>query len=63
MEAAGFPQPDFVAGPVWAEYSALYAARSLTAADAVQNGQIARRYMQEAVPVGTGAMAAVIGAD
>jgi len=63
MEAAGFPQPDFVAGHSLGEYSALFAARSLTAADAVQTVRSRGRYMQEAVPVGTGAMAAVIGAD
>ena len=63
IEAAGFPQPDFVAGHSLGEYSALFAARSLTAADAVQTVRSRGRYMQEAVPVGTGAMAAVIGAD
>ena len=63
MEAAGFPQPDFVAGHSLGEYSALFAACSLTAADAVQTVRSRGRYMQEAVPVGTGAMAAVIGAD
>jgi len=63
MEAAGFPQPDFVAGHSLGEYSALFAARSLRAADAVQTVRSRGRYMQEAVPVGTGAMAAVIGGD
>jgi [acyl-carrier-protein] S-malonyltransferase len=63
MEAEGFPRPDFVAGHSLGEYSALFAARSLTAADAVQTVRSRGRYMQEAVPVGTGAMAAVIGAD
>jgi [acyl-carrier-protein] S-malonyltransferase len=63
MEAAGFPQPDFVAGHSLGEYSALFAARSLRAADAAQTVRSRGRYMQEAVPVGTGAMAAVIGAD
>jgi len=63
MEAAGFPRPDFVAGHSLGEYSALFAARSLTAADAVKTVRSRGRYMQEAVPVGTGAMAAVIGAD
>src|SRR6185295_20250919 len=63
MEAAGFPRPDFVAGHSLGEYSALFAARSLTAGDAVQTVRARGRYMQEAVPVGTGAMAAVIGAD
>jgi [acyl-carrier-protein] S-malonyltransferase len=63
MEAAGFPQPDFVAGHSLGEYSGLFAARSLTATDAIQTVRSRGRYMQQAVPVGTGAMAAVIGAD
>ena len=63
METEGFPQPDFVAGHSLGEYSALFAARSLTAADGVKTVRARGRYMQEAVPVGTGAMAAVIGAD
>ena len=62
MEAQGFPQPDFVAGHSLGEYSALFAAQSLTAADAARTVRSRGRYMQEAVPVGTGAMAAVIGA-
>jgi [acyl-carrier-protein] S-malonyltransferase len=62
MEAEGFPRPDFVAGHSLGEYSALFTARSLTAADAAQRVRSRGRYMQEAVPVGTGAMAAVIGA-
>ena len=63
MESEGFPQPDFVAGHSLGEYSALCAARSVSASDAVQIVRLRGRYMQEAVPVGTGAMAAVIGAD
>ncbi|MEP6568147.1 MAG: ACP S-malonyltransferase [Acidobacteriota bacterium] len=63
MESEGFPQPDFVAGHSLGEYSALCAARSLTASVVVQTVRLRGRYMQEAVPVGTGAMAAIIGAD
>jgi len=63
IEAAGFPTADFVAGHSLGEYSALFASRSLTAADAAQTVRSRGRYMQEAVPVGTGAMAAVIGAE
>jgi [acyl-carrier-protein] S-malonyltransferase len=62
LEAEGFPRPEFVAGHSLGEYSALVAARSLSLAEAVQTVRLRGRYMQEAVPVGTGAMAAVIGA-
>jgi [acyl-carrier-protein] S-malonyltransferase len=63
MESEGFPQPDYVAGHSLGEYSALFGARSLSLADAIQTVRARGRYMQEAVPVGTGAMAAVIGAE
>jgi [acyl-carrier-protein] S-malonyltransferase len=63
MESEGFPQPDFAAGHSLGEYSALFAVRSLKAADAAQTVRLRGRYMQEAVPVGTGAMAAVMGAE
>lgn len=63
MESEGFPQPDYVAGHSLGEYSALFAARSLSLTEAIQTVRSRGRYMQEAVPVGTGAMAAVIGAD
>ena len=63
MESEGFPQPDFVAGHSLGEYSALFGARSLAGTAAVQTVRARGRYMQEAVPVGTGAMAAVVGAE
>jgi [acyl-carrier-protein] S-malonyltransferase len=63
MESEGFPRPDFVAGHSLGEYSALCAAKSLAATDAIQIVRSRGRYMQEAVPVGTGAMAAIIGAQ
>jgi [acyl-carrier-protein] S-malonyltransferase len=63
MESAGFAKPDFVAGHSLGEYSALVAAGSLSLSDAVQTVRARGRYMQEAVPVGTGAMAAILGAD
>ena len=63
MEAEGFPQPDYVAGHSLGEYSALVAAGSMSLTDAVQTVKNRGRYMQEAVPAGTGAMAAVIGAS
>lgn len=63
LEAEGFPGPDFVAGHSLGEYSALLAAGSLAAGDGVKTVRARGRYMQEAVPVGTGAMAAVMGAE
>ena len=63
MESEGFPKPDFVAGHSLGEYSALVAAGTLALADAVRTVRARGRYMQEAVPVGVGAMAAILGAD
>lgn len=56
-------RPDFVAGHSLGEYSAHVAAGTLTFADALRIVRRRGRYMQEAVPVGTGAMAAIIGLD
>jgi [acyl-carrier-protein] S-malonyltransferase len=53
--------PDFVAGHSLGEYSALVAAGSLKFADAVQIVRKRGTYMQEAVPAGEGAMAAIMG--
>jgi len=61
MESEGFPRPDFVAGHSLGEYSGLLGARALTLSDAIRTVRSRGRYMQEAVPVGTGAMAAVVG--
>ena len=63
IESEGFPKPDFVAGHSLGEYSALVAAGSLSLTDAVKTVRGRGRYMQEAVPVGTGAMAAILGSD
>jgi [acyl-carrier-protein] S-malonyltransferase len=54
-------QPDFVAGHSLGEYSALVAAGSLNFADAVRLVRKRGTYMQEAVPAGEGAMAAIMG--
>lgn len=61
MEAEGFPLPDFVAGHSLGEYSALVAAGALDFSDAVKTVRKRGIYMQEAVPVGVGAMAAILG--
>ena len=53
-------RPDFVAGHSLGEYSALVAAKSLDFADAVRLVRKRGQYMQEAVPVGVGAMAALL---
>jgi [acyl-carrier-protein] S-malonyltransferase len=61
MESEGFQKPDFVAGHSLGEYSALVAAGALEFADAVRTVRKRGTYMQEAVPVGVGAMAAILG--
>ena len=62
LEARGF-RPDIVAGHSLGEYSAHVAAGTLTFADAVRLVHHRGQYMQEAVPVGHGAMAAILGLD
>ena len=61
--AEGLPAPDVVAGHSLGEYSALVAAGVLDFAEAVQTVRNRGTYMQEAVPVGVGAMAAILGLD
>lgn len=56
-------QPAFVAGHSLGEYSAHVAAGTLSFADAVRTVRNRGKYMQEAVPVGVGAMAAILGMD
>ena len=54
-------KPAFVAGHSLGEYSALVAAEAMTLADAVKAVRARGTFMQEAVPAGVGAMAAVLG--
>ena len=56
-------QPEVVAGHSLGEYSALVAAGSLTLAQAAPLVRLRAQAMQDAVPVGTGAMAAILGMD
>lgn len=58
---ARLPRPDFVAGHSLGEYSALVAAGSIAFGDAVRTVRERGRAMQSAVPVGVGAMAALLG--
>lgn len=55
------PKPDYVAGHSLGEYSALVASGALAFADAVKTVRERGRAMQVAVPVGVGAMAAILG--
>ncbi len=61
--AEGGAEPAAVAGHSLGEYSALVVAEALTLADALPLVRFRAQAMQQAVPVGTGAMAAIIGLD
>jgi [acyl-carrier-protein] S-malonyltransferase len=61
LREKGAPEPAFVAGHSLGEYSAHVAAGTISFADAVRTVRNRGKYMQEAVPVGAGAMAAVLG--
>ena len=62
-QANGLPEVAFVAGHSLGEYSALVAAGVVDFSDAVRTVRKRGTYMQEAVPVGVGAMAAILGLD
>lgn len=61
--ALGGPEPALVAGHSLGEYSALVAAEALSLADALPLVRYRAQAMQEAVPAGEGAMAAILGLD
>lgn len=62
-EAGNLPPADFIAGHSLGEYSALVASGALKFADAVRIVRKRGTFMQEAVPVGVGGMAAILGMD
>jgi [acyl-carrier-protein] S-malonyltransferase len=62
LESEGV-QPSFVAGHSLGEYSAVVTAGGMSFEDAVVAVRKRGRYMQEAVPVGEGAMAAILGME
>ena len=57
------PKPSYVAGHSLGEYSAHVASGTFSFAEAVRTVRNRGKYMQEAVPVGIGAMAAILGMD
>ena len=63
LEARGVARPAYVAGHSLGEYSALVAAGTLGLGEAVATVRRRGQYMQEAVPVGQGAMAAILALD
>jgi [acyl-carrier-protein] S-malonyltransferase len=63
LQAAGLGDAAAAAGHSLGEYSAHVAAGTMDFADALRSVRSRGRFMQEAVPVGVGAMAAVIGLD
>src|SRR5438270_7629974 len=63
LESESGKLPEFAAGHSLGEYSALVAAGVLDFSDAVRTVRSRGTYMQEAVPIGVGAMAAILGLD
>jgi [acyl-carrier-protein] S-malonyltransferase len=61
--AAGGPMPQVMAGHSLGEYTALVSAGAVDLADAIRLVRLRAKAMQEAVPVGTGTMAAILGLD
>ena len=62
-QSAGAPEVSAMAGHSLGEYAALVAAGSLGLAEGIRLAADRARYMQEAVPAGEGAMAAILGLD
>ena len=60
---AGGPQPDFMAGHSFGEYSALVCAGAMSFEDGIAIVQLRGRYMQEAAPPDGGAVAAILGLE
>jgi [acyl-carrier-protein] S-malonyltransferase len=63
LQAENGMAPQFTAGHSLGEYSALVASEALTFSQAVKVVRLRGKFMQEAVPVGEGAMAAVLGME
>src|SRR5512136_978598 len=63
LQTEGGIAPQFAAGHSLGEYSALVASEALAFSQAVKIVHLRGKFMQEAVPVGEGAMAAVLGMD
>jgi [acyl-carrier-protein] S-malonyltransferase len=61
LKSKNMPTPAAVAGHSLGEYSALVAASSLSFQDAVKIVHLRGKFMQEAVPLGEGSMAAILG--
>ena len=62
-QSRGGPSPDYLAGHSLGEYTALVCAQAIEFKEAVQLVADRGRFMQEAVPIGKGAMAAIMGLD